>query len=159
MNNRDQILLKTAFTYGQKVVDWCRDNRVSDTIKLSRAFKHIQKEFETDIFDESNKQQYSLYLNSINAQYFQLHMTLENALNTIYKSNRYITVIGICLFSMMLCKLCSDKSNYVLALYKIIDAYIPGVLCINEFNSYYQVQLDNIQKILENKLSQIIKYG
>lgn len=156
MYNRDKILLKTAFTYGQKVVDWCRDNKVSDTIKLSRAFKHIKNEFETNVFDESNEPEYIKYLNSINAQYFQLHMTLENALNSIYKSHRYLTVIGICLFSMMFCKLCSDKTKHVIALYKIMDAYIPGDLNLNEFNLHYQEQLDNIQKILENKLNQIL---
>lgn len=149
MNIRDEILLKTAFTYGQKVVDWCRDNRVSDTIKLSRAFKHIKNEFN---FDKDYEPEYIKYLNSINAQYFQILMTLENALNSVYESHEYLTVIANCFISMMFCKLCSDKSKHVIALYKIMDAYIPGNLNLNEFNLYYQEQLDNIQKILENKL-------
>lgn len=149
MNIRDQILLKTAFTYGQKVVDWCRDNRISDTKKLSRAFKHIKSEFN---FDKDYEPEYIKYLNSIDTQYFQILMTLENALNSVYESHEYLTVIANCLISMMFCKLCSDKSKHVIALYKIMDAYIPGNLNLNELNLYYQEQLDNIRKILENKL-------
>lgn len=150
MNIRDQILLKTAFTYGQKVVDWCRDNRVSDTIKLSRAFKHIKSEFN---FDKDYEPEYIKYLNSIDTQYFQILMTLENALNSVYESHEYLTVIANCLISMMFCKLCYDKSKTLPhILYSIMDAYIPGDLNISEFNQYYQVQLDNIRKILENKL-------
>lgn len=164
MNKQNiNIGIQLAFYYGEQVVNWCRDNRICETKKLSRAYKQIKKNFENSLNSHQLELINRLLNEIVNDQLFkvQTYCTLSNALNSVYESHEYLDVIINCMLSMMLCDILfceninAQQQKIIDALKAIMDAYIPGTLNITEFREHYKNQIDLIKKSYSLRLNKI----
>lgn len=48
------VIAHLAFTYSDKVLEYCKEHRISETLKLSRAVKHIRQEYLSDMKKDLN---------------------------------------------------------------------------------------------------------
>lgn len=149
------LIIETIFFYSDRVQGWCRDHRVSDTVKLSRRLDEIKRfwysELRKDLTQENIdfiKTKAEEWRNLMELHLTQLWFTMGNALLKVYESQEYLEVINNALTAMMMIDIAKEynvEKNKLIeqrlpnwerhvapihpmlnAVYAIMEAYIPG---------------------------------
>lgn len=136
--NKIMLGIRLAFQSQNMVVDWCRDKRISDTIKLSRSYKSLWDRFEPTFNTLSLQEKFEEINSNIfgnNLYEIQFNCALSNELFKEYESSEYIPIINRCLITLIILEIIKPEINkiknkklYLLysALYSVVEAYIPG---------------------------------
>lgn len=179
------IIINTVLHYSDLVQSWCRDHRVSDTIKLSRRLDEIKKEWYSELrrdLTEENiqfiKTKSEEWRNLMSLKLTQLFYTMNNALLTVYQSQEYLEVINNALTAIMMVHIAKrynfDMNNlirerlpnwrqHVAQYHKMLNvievimlAYIPGKgNPLDEISEHWRITLMTSEKVFMQQLKSI----
>lgn len=179
------IIIDTVLHYSDLVQSWCRDHRVSDTVKLSRRLDEIKKHWysglRSDLTEENIqfiKTKSEEWRNIMSMKLTQLFYTMNNALLTVYRSQEYLEVINNALTAIMMIHI-AKRFNYdmnvlimqrlpnwrqhVAPHHKMLDAieaimlaYIPGSSNpLDEIPEHWKNALSISEKVFMQQLKSI----
>lgn len=175
-----QVILDNIWYFVDKVQNYCREHRIQEVKKLSRAVNELRDRYYSELSRENLTQKHidqihekSVQWRKLNAYHLQImFFTVSNTLLKEYKSQDYLDCINWAYCAMKLCKLGkqynSEVNEMILErigegkeapahwlydkLYIIMDAYIPGNFNVDD------TQIDICMNIFKNNLKQL-KYN
>ena len=179
------IIIDTVLHYSDLVQSWCRDNRIPDTIKLSRKLDEIKKHWysllrskladdEVQFIKAKSEEWRSL----MNVQLTQLFYTMNNTLLQVYKSQEYLNVINHALTAIMMVHIAKQYNwdmnvlimqrlpnwrEHIAPHHKMLDAieaimlaYIPGKgNPLEEVPEHWKIAMSLSEKIFMKDLKSI----
>ena len=174
------VILDNIWYFVDKVQNYCREHRIQEVKKLSRAVNELRERYYSQLSRENLTQKHidqihekSVQWRKLNAYHLQImFFTVSNTLLKEYKSQDYLDCINWAYCAMKLCKLGKQYNGEVNEmilerigegkeapahwlydkLYLIMDAYIPGNFNVDD------TQINICMNIFKNNLKQL-KYN
>ena len=173
------IIIDTIWYFVDKVQAYCRDHRISEVKKLSRAINELRERYRQELRKDLSQKhldqihEKSVHWRELNNYHMQImFFSMSNTLLKEYKSQDYLECMNWAYCAMKLCKLgksYNDEINQMIRerlgeakdapphwildkLYAIMDAHLP------EGFKVHDTQIDMGMVIFRNNLKQI-KYS
>lgn len=173
------IIIDTIWYFVDKVQAYCRDHRISEVKKLSRAINELRERYRQELRKDLSQKhldqihEKSVHWRELNNYHMQImFFSMSNTLLKEYKSQDYLECMNWAYCAMKLCKLgksYNDEINQMIRerlgeakdapphwildkLYAIMDAHLPEGFKVDD------TQIDMCMVIFRNNLKQI-KYS
>lgn len=173
------VIIDTIWYFVDKVQTYCRDHRISEVKKLSRAINELRERYRQEMRKDLSQKhldqihEKSVHWRELNAHHMTImFFAMGNTLLKEYKSQDYIDCMNWAYCAMKLCKLdksYNDEINKMIRerlgeakdapphwildkLYAIMDAYLPSEFKVDD------TQIDICMGIFRNNLKQL-KYS
>ena len=170
------IIIDTIWYFVDKVQAYCRDHRISEVKKLSRAINELRERYRQELSKDLSQKhldqihEKSVHWRELNNYHMQImFFSMSNTLLKEYKSQDYLDCMNWAYCAMKLCKLgksYNDEINKMIRerlgeakdapphwildkLYAIMDAYLPEGFKVDD------TQIDMCMVIFRNNLKQI----
>lgn len=173
------VIIDTIWYFVDKVQAYCREHRISEVKKLSRAINELRERYRQELRkDLSQKHLDQIHEKSVHWREFNAHhmtimfFAMSNTLLREYKSQDYLDCMNWAYCAMKLCKLgksYNDEINKMIRerlgdtkdapphwildkLYAIMDAHLPEGFKVDD------TQIDGCMDVFRNNLKQL-KYS
>ena len=173
------IIIDTIWYFVDKVQAYCRDHRISEVKKLSRAINELRERYRQELRKDLSQKhldqihEKSVHWRELNNYHMQImFFSMSNTLLKEYKSQDYLDCMNWAYCAMKLCKLgksYNDEINKMIRerlgeakdapphwildkLYAIMDAHLPEGFKVDD------TQIDMCMVIFRNNLKQL-KYS
>ena len=173
------VIIDTIWYFVDKVKDYCRDHRISEVKKLSRAINELHDRYNQEMRKDLSQKhldqihEKSVHWRELNNYHMQImFFAISNTLLKEYKSQDYLNCMNWAYCAMKLCTLgkqYNDDINKMILerigkgknapahwiydkLYVIMDAYLPVEFKVDD------TQIDICMRIFKNNLKQL-KYS
>lgn len=173
------IIIDTIWYFVDKVQAYCREHRISEVKKLSRAINELRERYRQELRKDLSQKhldqihEKSVHWRELNNYHMQImFFSMSNTLLKEYKSQDYLDCMNWAYCAMKLCKLgksYNDEINKMIRerlgeakdapphwildkLYAIMDAHLPDGFKVDD------TQIDICMVIFRNNLKQI-KYS
>ena len=170
------IIIDTIWYFVDKVQAYCRDHRISEVKKLSRAINELRERYRQELSKDLSQKhldqihEKSVHWRELNNYHMQImFFSMSNTLLKEYKSQDYLDCMNWAYCAMKLCKLgksYNDEINKMIRerlgeakdapphwildkLYAIMDAHLPDGFKVDD------TQIDMCMVIFRNNLKQI----
>ena len=170
------IIIDTIWYFVDKVQAYCRDHRISEVKKLSRAINELRERYRQELSKDLSQKhldqihEKSVHWRELNNYHMQImFFSMSNTLLKEYKSQDYLDCMNWAYCAMKLCKLgksYNDEINKMIRerlgeakdapphwildkLYAIMDAHLPEGFKVDD------TQIDMCMVIFRNNLKQI----
>lgn len=170
------VIIDTIWYFVDKVQAYCRDHRISEVKKLSRAINELRKRYRQELRKDLSQKhldqihEKSVHWRELNAHHMAImFFAMGNTLLKEYKSQDYLDCMNWAYCAMKLCKLgesYNDGINKMIRerlgeakdvpphwildkLYAVMDAYLPGGFKVDD------TQVDMCMCIFRNNLKQL----
>lgn len=173
------VIIDTIWYFVDKVQAYCRDHRISEVKKLSRAINELRERYRQELRKDLSQKhldqihEKSVHWRELNNYHMQImFFSMSNTLLKEYKSQDYLDCMNWAYCAMKLCKLgksYNDEINKMIRerlgeakdapphwildkLYAIMDAHLPDGFKVDD------TQIDMCMVIFRNNLKQL-KYS
>lgn len=170
------IIIDTIWYFVDKVQAYCRDHRISEVKKLSRAINELRERYRQELRKDLSQKhldqihEKSVHWRELNNYHMQImFFAMSNTLLKEYKSQDYLDCMNWAYCAMKLCKLgksYNDEINQMIRerlgeakdapphwildkLYAIMDAHLPDGFKVDD------TQIDMCMVIFRNNLKQL----
>lgn len=170
------IIIDTIWYFVDKVQAYCRDHRISEVKKLSRAINELRERYRQELRKDLSQKHLdqihdkSVHWRELNNYHMQImFFSMSNTLLKEYKSHDYLDCMNWAYCAMKLCKLgksYNDEINQMIRerlgeakdapphwildkLYAIMDAHLPDGFKVDD------TQIDMCMVIFRNNLKQL----
>lgn len=173
------VIIDTIWYFVDKVQAYCREHRISEVKKLSRAINELRERYRQELMKDLSQKhldqihEKSVHWRELNNYHMQImFFAMGNTLLREYKSQDYLDCMNWAYCAMKLCKLgksYNDEINQMIRerlgdnkdapphwildkLYAIMDAYLPEGFKVDD------TQIDRCMGVFRNNLKQL-KYS